>query len=335
MTETPYNKRVERAESGVDVREIPEVVSREVIKDVELASVAMQLAQVHRMTARQERLTLLDTFPTAEWLDGDVDYPTLSGSPSNASGSQRSADSQPKTTTSLTWKKANLAAHELAVMVAIPDNYVDDTGAPLFDEVRPLLATAFAKKIDAAVFNEDDSPFLQGGIINDTIATGNTVQLGTTEDLAADVALLGQRASEQGIDFNSFVTGPGFKWRLPGLRSADGIPIYAPPAAGQPATLYGVPINEVKNGQWDNDLGLLLAGEWDKVRIGIRQDITFALSDSATIFDPATQKVVYSAFQQDGKVLRAVMRIAYVVVNPVRHLGNIYPFYLLQDGSLS
>ncbi len=333
MAEADYAGKIEREQSGTDARELPEVVAREVIQDVVTSSVALSLANVSRMSARQERLTLMESFPEAYWMTGTTDYSVTGGT--NASGSQRAKDSQPKRTTTMTWNSRSLSAEELAVLVAIPDNYVDDTGAPLFSEVRPRISEAMAKKIDAAVLYGSDSPFSEPGIIENIMNYGNLVLLGTTDDLAADVAYLGQQASEEGVDFSSFLTGPGFKWRLPGLRSADGFPIYSPPAAGNPGTLYGLPINEVRNGEWDNELALLVAGEWDKVRIGIRQDVTFSLSDSATIFDPATGRVTYSAFQQDGKVLRAVMRLAYVVVNPVRHLGNVYPFWALQDQSLS
>lgn len=333
MAESDYAGRIEREQSGTDARELPEAVSREVIQDVVTSSVALQLAQVHRMGTRQERLTLMESFPEAYWLTGTVDYPVTGGD--NDSGSQRAKDSQPKRTTTMTWNSKSLAAEELAVLVAIPDSYIDDSGAPLFDEVRPRVAEAMAKKIDAAVLYGTDSPFAEAGIIESIISHGNLVTLGSTNDLASDVALLGQSAAEEGIDFSSFLTGPGFKWRLPGLRSDDGFPIYSPPASGNPGTLYGLPINEVRNGEWDNDLALLVAGEWDKVRIGIRQDITFSLSDSATIYNPETGRVTYSAFQQDGKVLRAVLRVAYVVVNPVRHLGAIYPFWALQDQTLS
>lgn len=337
MAETDYTKRVEREESGTDARELPEAVAREVIQDVQQASVALQLANVSRMSTRQERLTLLESFPTAYWQTGLVDYPALSSGDTvnNASGSQRAKDSQPKKTTKVTWNSKSLAAEELTVLVPIPDAYVDDTGANLFNEIRPLLATEMAKKIDAAILFGDDSPFTEPGIVENAISYGNIVTLGSTVDLAADIALMGEQAGEEGVDLTGFLSGPGFKWKLPGLRSADGFPIYSPPAQGFPGTIYGLPINEVKNSTWDTDLALLLAGEWDKVRIGIRQDITFSISDSATIYDPATQKVTYSAFQQDGKVLRCVMRIAYVVVNPVRHLGNLYPFWILQDQTLS
>jgi HK97 family phage major capsid protein len=333
MAESDYALRIEREQSGTDARELPEAVRREVIQDVQVSSVVLQLANVQRMSTRQERLTLQESFPQAYWLTGTADYPVTGGT--NNSGSQRAKDSQPKRTTAMTWNTRSLAAEELAVLVAIPDNYVDDSGAPLFDEVRPRIAEAMAKKIDAACLYGTDSPFAEPGIVENAIMHGNIVTVGSTEDLAADIALLGELAGEEGVDFTTFIAGPGFKWKLPGLRSKDGLPIYSPPAAGNPGVLYGLPILEVKNGMWDKDLALTLAGEWDKVRIGIRQDITFSLSDSATIYNPETGRITYSAFQQDGKVLRAVMRIAYVVVNPVRHLGNLYPFWVLQDQLLS
>jgi HK97 family phage major capsid protein len=334
MAESSYARRVEREESGTDPRELPERVAREVIKDVEQVSAALQLANVSRMSTRQERLTLLDSFPQAYWQSGTVDYPTLSAQ--NASGSQRAKDSQPKQTTTVTWDSKTLAAEELAVLVPIPDSFIDDTGAPLFDEIRPMVATAFAKKIDDAVLWGVDSPFLQNGVIEGAISNGNIWYQGSTaapaNDLAGDIASMAREASLDGISVNKFLSGPGFDWRLANLRTTQGEPIYQQPTESSPGRIYGRPNIEVTNGTWRDSLAELVTGDWQYARIGIRQDITFSLSDSATIFDPATQKVVYSAFQQDGKVLRAVMRLAFTVVQPLRHLTNArsYPFWVLQ-----
>lgn len=340
MAEADYANRVERAQSGTDARELPEKVAREVIKDVEQASAALSLCRVHRMSTRQEKLTLLDSFPNAYWLNGNVDYPVLGGN--NASGSQRAKDSQPKRTTKVTWNTKSLAAEELAVLVPIPDSYVDDTGAPLFEEIRPMIATAFAKKIDDAVLYGVDSPFVQNGVLEGAISNGNIVTWTSatpgTNDLVGRIAELGLQASQEGVNVNRFVTGPGFDWRLYGLRDSNGALIYTPPSeAGGGGRIFGRPHLEVTNGTWDDGLAVLATGDWEFARVGIRQDITFSLSDSAVIYDPATQKVVYSAFQQDGKVLRAVMRIAYTVVQPLRHLTNskVYPFWVLQNGTLS
>lgn len=339
MAESDYNQRIERAQSGTDARELPEKIAREVIKDAEQASAALQLCNVHRMSTRQEKLTLLDSFPNAYWLSGTVDYPTLGGN--NASGSQRAKDSQPKRTTTVTWNTKSLAAEELAVMIPIPDNYVDDTGAPLFEEVRPMVGTAFAKKIDDAVLWGIDSPFVQNGVLEGAISAGNVVTWTSTtpgtNDLVGRIAELGLQAAEDGIEINKFVTGPGFAWRLYGLRDTTGNLIYTPPSAAGPGTVFGIPSTAVTNGTWENGLAVAATGDWQYARVGIRQDITFSLSDSAVIYDPATQKVVYSAFQQDGKVLRAVMRLAFTVVQPLRHLTNtkVYPFWVLQNGTLS
>lgn len=335
MAESDYAKRVERFQSGTDPRELPEAVAREVIQDVEQVSAALQLCNVTRMSTRQERLTLLDSFPSAFWLNGTVDYPTLGGN--NASGSQRAKDSQPKQTTTVTWNSKTLAAEELAVLVPIPDNYVDDTGAPLFDEIRPMIATAFAKAIDNAVLWGVNSPFLQDGVLEGAISNGNIWYKGATpspaNDLAGDIASMAFEAVQDGITVNKFVSGPGFDWRLTNLRTSTGEPIYTQPSETAPGRIYGRPNIEVTNGTWRDSLALLGCGDWQYARVGIRKDITFSLSDSGTIFDPATQKVVYSAFQQDGKILRAVMRLAFTVVQPLRHLTNQknYPFWVLQN----
>lgn len=328
-----YTNRVERHQSGTDPREMPAVIAREVIKDIEHSSVLLQKAQVRKMSTREEKLTLLSEFPEAEWLSGTVDYPVLSGT--NNSGSQRAKDSQPKKTTKVSWNQKATVAEELAVTVVVPDAFIDDAGAPIFDEIKPLLATAFAKKIDAAGLFGVDTPFVEGGLVESAIATGNIVTKGSGVDIADDLAILGFEAAEEGVDINGFLTGPGFPWRLYRLRDANNQPIYAPPAGAQPATIYGLPTASLDSGVWDNDMALALTGEWDKVYCGIRQDMTFSLSDSGVLYDPATGLVKYSAFQQDGKILRAVMRVAYVVVNPVRHLGNVFPFWVYQDQTLS
>jgi hypothetical protein len=108
----------------------------------------------------------------------------------------------------------------------------------------------------------------------------------------------------------------------------DGQPLLAE-RDGQ-SFLYGESLKEVGNGSWDASQALLLGGEWDKLKIGVRQDITFKLFDQATLTDGNTS-VTYSAVEQDGQVLRAVMRLGYAVPNPVKVLGGQFPFAVLQE----
>jgi hypothetical protein len=108
-----------------------------------------------------------------------------------------------------------------------------------------------------------------------------------------------------------------------GLRaSGSGVPIFNPGAsmsdagAVQNPALYGYPISMVDNGSWDATKAQVLAGDWTKAIIGIRQDMTFKLFTEGVISNDSGQ-VVLNLLQQDAVAMRLVMRLAYATVNPV------------------
>ena len=112
------------------------------------------------------------------------------------------------------------------------------------------------------------------------------------------------------------------------LRDANGQPIYTPSvAAGNPASLYGYPLNEVANGAWDTTKAMLLAADWTKFVVGVRQDITYKVFDQGVISDTAGN-VVYNLMQQDAQAMRVVMRVGFAVANPLTRIaakGSQYP----------
>src|SRR5690606_34706147 len=129
-------------------------------------------------------------------------------------------------------------------------------------EVRPRLAEAFGQAIDLAGLWGIDKPagWSDSAVGDHAVAAENVVLAGQGTDLAKDVADLAVLISEDGFAVNGFVSAPGFRWRLVGLRSQDGIPIYAPPAGDQPGTLYGFPVSELMNGGFPSNEGHLIAG---------------------------------------------------------------------------
>jgi hypothetical protein len=60
----------------------------------------------------------------------------------------------------------------------------------------------------------------------------------------------------------------------------------------------------------------MLAGDFSKAIIGIRQDISFKMFTEGVISDD-TGAVVLNLMQQDAVAMRMVMRLAYATVNPV------------------
>jgi hypothetical protein len=112
---------------------------------------------------------------------------------------------------------------------------------------------------------------------------------------------------------------PGLSWMLAGIRSAQGVPIYQPDMTETPGgKLYGYQMSEIQNGSWQNPTAgaLMLAGDFTKAIIGIRQDISFKMFTEGVISDD-TGKVILNLMQQDAVAMRMVMRLAYATVNPV------------------
>lgn len=310
---------------------IEEPLAAGVIQELPQQSAVLAMAKHIPMATKTQRMAVLDVLPQAYWLSGDADL---------------------KQTTSMAWKNVSLIAEELAVLVPIPDAYVSDTSIDLWNEVRPRITEAFAKAIDGAtLFGVNKPSTWSQAIVPAAIAAGNVqynnlsgtgAATATGGDIPLAVAKLAELVSRDGYaNVDGWASRPGFVWRLIQGRSAgSGEPIYRPNLeqgpGGATGSLYGYDLREVRNGAFDATQADLIIGDWSKAIIGIRQDMTFTMSDSAVIAD-ATGKVIMSAFQSDSKILRCVMRLAFATANPVTALNGTgstrFPFGILAPGT--
>lgn len=314
-----YTDRVERTGTSRTARERVEKVHAEVIKEAVETSVALQVGRVAPMTQYQERIKVLSAFAGAYWLNG---------------ANQAEKDSAKKQTTKIEWDNVYLTPEEIAVMVAVPDAWMADSDIA-WEEIKDELKRAFAKAIDLAIFfgvSEFGAlPATFGnGIVPDAIAAGNVIAVGSqpapNDDLYGTVLALGKLLASQGYNTTGFLADPVFSWTMQEQRDGYGRPLYQPSLTDDlPGKVLGRTYREVINGAWDSDEALLVGGEWDKLRIGVRQDMTFDLFDQGVITD-ADGAVIYNTMQQDGKVLRAVMRLGYATPNPLKVLGGEFPF---------
>lgn len=310
-----YSEVITR-DSSNDPLEIPEEVSSQIIQDLPRSSAVMAVSRRVTMGARKYRQPVLDVLPDAYWVSGDTGL---------------------KQTTSMDWTNVILTAEPIAALVVIPDEYLDDSAVPIWSQVRPRLVSAIGRKIDQATLwgTEKPATWTSSPIATAATAAGNVVVGGANPDLAADVARMGRQLASDGFPLNGFVASPGFHWRLVGMRSVQGAPIYAPVAGDQPATLFGYNMAEVLNGSWANNSALLIGGDWEKSIVGVRQDITFQIFDQAIISD-GSGNVVFNSMQQDSKIMRVVARIAWAVAVPETQLASnasSYPFSILTPGA--
>jgi len=300
---------------------VPEPLSNDIIQELPTSSAVLGMARTVPMATRTQRLPVLDVLPVAYFVSGDSGL---------------------KQTTSMEWVNVNLVVEELAAIVPIPDAYLADTAIPLWDEVRPRMVEALGRAIDAAcLFGVGKPSTWSNAIIPQAIAVGNTVT-DTNSDIPLSVATLAEKISLDGYtNLNGWLIRPGFKWRLLRVRSsgATQLPIYEPDLQdGRGGSLYGYPLQEVRNGAWDPTVADMLVGDWSKAIVGMRQDITFKMFDQGIISDD-TGKVIWNSMQQDGQAMRVVMRLAFATANPVTPLntnsGTRYPFGCLTTGSAS
>ncbi len=294
-----FDKSISRDSAGKAL--IPDSYVNSVLQEATHSSVVLQRAKNVRLSSKKTTQPVLATLPDAYWLQGDTSL---------------------KQTSDVTWKDLTITAEELAVIVPIPDAVLADANINLWDNIKPLLAQAIGKKIDqAALFGVDKPTSWPEGVVASATAAGNVVQLAAGKDMGVAVAELGEKLAGQGYAINGFASAPGLQWKLVGLRDQQGTPIYTTGLAGStPTGLYGYPLNECLNGSWNATAAQLLAADWSKCVVGIRQDITYEIFREGVVSDESG-KVIVNLMQQDMKAMRVVMRVGFQVAAPATSLA--------------
>lgn len=312
-----YNTIITRNDADVL---IPIEQSNEIIANIPQRSKLLQLMRkLPNMSAKQRTLPVLNSLPTAYFLNGDTDK---------------------KQTTKLEWSKSVITAEELAVIVPVPEAVLDDISDNNYDlwgEVRPQIEEAFGVAIDSAIaFGTNKPSSWPTALVPAAIAAGNSIPLGTNEDVAGDI--IGEngimaKVEEDGYRVTGFFADTSMEAKLRNLRNKNNDLLYiASLASNTPSTLIGRAVEYDNQGIFDPETALMLAGDFTKAVYSIRQDLTFKVLDQAVITD-ANNNIVYNLAQQDMVALRCVMRLGFQVANPVNRKNDSattrYPFAVL------
>lgn len=314
---------------------IPEEMSAEIMQHLPEGSAVMKLGRrLPNMASGVRRMPVLSSLPLAYFADEAVEYPST-------------GYDNLKKLSKAEWEKKYLNAEEIAVILPIPEAVLDDSQYDIWGELRPHLVEAFGALFDTAVLYGTGAPATwPDGIVPDAVAAGNSLALGDVGDLWDDIMGvdgedLGLIAlvEEDGYFPNGFIGAVQARGMLRGLRAAsgEGAPLFRQAMIGAgPATSYtldGSPIYFPLNGSVDPAESLLICGDWSKLVWALRKDITYKVLDQAVIQDPDSGNIIYNLAQQDMVALRATMRIAWNVPNPINRTNTNnstrYPFSVL------
>ena len=294
--------------SRTDVASLIETqVASEIFEGVVKDSKALQLfRRLPNMTSDKTKLRILDSLPLAYFVD-------------------ESTNNGRKQTTKMAWDNKFINAEELAVIIPIKENVLNDTSIDIWAEVRPRIVEAMAKKIDNAIFFGVDKPTgWRAGLVPSVITAGATVTE-TNKGLYSDINDTMVKVEESGYDVTGLLGGVGLKGKFRMMTDTTGQPLNTT-EIGSLSRVF------MDNGVWDKTKATLIAGDFSQAVYAIRQDITYKLLDQAVIQDPTDGSIVYNLAQEDMVALRVVMRLGWEIPNPVNienQTASRFPFAAL------
>ena len=287
-------------------------VANEIFEGVVKESKALSMfRRLPNMTSDKTKLRVLDSLPIAYFVD-------------------ESTNNGRKNLTKMAWDKKYINAAELAVIVPIKENVLNDTSIDIWSEVKPRIVEAFGKKIDNAIFNGTDKPAdWRAGLIPSIVTAGAEVTEG--DNLYSDINDVMTKVEESGYNVTGLLGGVGLKGKFRMLTDTTGQPIKG-------TEIDSLPKAFLDNGAWDKTKSILIAGDFSQAVYAIRQDVTYKVLTEAVIQDPSSGDILYNLAQDDMVALRVVMRLGWEIPNPVNALNETtkrFPFANLKPKAVA
>ena len=274
---------------------------------------------------------VLSAFPTRNMGTKTINEPVMLTKPhAGWVGESATEPEGVKPTAQVTWGNKQLVAEELAVIIPVHENVLDDATEDLLMDITKAGAEAIANALDAAVIFGTNKPasWVSLDLAASAAAGGNTFTVGDAvdgEDISGSILLAADKLSDR-YEPTTLLGKRGLRFKLANQRDADGQPVFqatlnvAPgSAAGLVHGLDAYWVNgTVDNGSgtevpvWDPAEATAVIADRDRVRIGVRQDITVKFLDQATVGG-------INLAERDMVALRFKARFAYALGDNVAY----------------
>lgn len=271
-------------------------ISREIIQGVTEQSTAFKLfKRLPNMTTDMKVMPVLEALPDAQWVDEEV-------------------ENGRKSITRMAWDKKFIRPCELAVIVPIKENLLNDATYDLWGQIRPRVIEAFYKRVDEAIFVGVNKPKnFRADILTTIKNVGAEVEQASGQTLYSAINDAMVLVEESGYEVNRFLGGPDIKGKFRMMLDSNGQPVTG-------TEIGSIPREVMKNGAWDKSLSQMIVGDFTQAVYAIRQDITVKLLTEAVIQDEEGN-IIYNLAQQDMVALRFVMRFGWEIPNPINALA--------------
>jgi HK97 family phage major capsid protein len=293
---------------------LPEDVVADLIEGATEQSAAMQLFRTIPLGGTVTRMPVMQALPIAYFVNGDTGL---------------------KQTTEASWASKYLNVEEIAAILPVPDNVVDDLSFNIFDSLRPFLEEAVALTLDDAIFFGTNKPASWPAAIGPGAAAATQAvtmnSAATAGGVFEDTNKALEMVESDGFDPKSWVFPRNFRAKLRRARNSQGDQLQDFSSIN---TIWDLPVEYALPGRWPTGTGSIagFVGDWSEAILGLRQDVQYKILDQAVLQDN-TGAIIYNLAQQDMTALRLTFRAAFQVSNRVTrdntNEATRYPFATL------
>jgi len=278
---------------------IQEEYSNELLAAARTSSAVLSALRTVDMGTKTTNLPVLATLPEAGWVSESA-----------------TADEGKKPTAQVTWANKQLVAEELAVIIPIHENAIDDATTDVLDSLTAEGGAAIGRALDAAVIFGTDKPasWTSPDLLAAAVAASQTTTVSGSndeDDLAGSIFQAAGFVDEAGWEPDTILAPRGLRYRLANLRASDGTPIFLPSLSSMPGAvdnIAGLSAAWVAGLVWDRDEAEAIVLDSQRAIIGVRQDITVKFLTEATVGG-------INLAERDMVALRFKARYAYVLGN--------------------
>lgn len=268
---------------------VPTEKAEEIIKAVARGSSILRLSKVEQMKSETKKFPVMVDGPGAYWV----------------------GETERIKTSKAQWIFPEMIAKKMAIIIPVTKEKMNDTTIDVFGEMTPAIAEAFYKAIDAAALFGTDSPWAKN-IYKSATDVGNVVVRGTNKTLDLDVSDAMAGIEEDG-DVNGFAAYNGVKNDLRKLRDSNGNQLYADGVNQK--EFYSNPIEFVRKGAWDKEKAIIVAADWSKSLVGIREGIEYEILREATLQNVTMNDgKPLSLAENDMIGIKATMRLGFLPI---------------------
>ena len=273
---------------------IPITLSDDIITEIKHGSAYMRLAKAQPISKPETQFTHMSGVG-AYWVDEG----------------ERIKTSKP------TWLKVVLRTKKLGVIIPTTKENLRYSVTNFFQLMRPEVAEAFHKKIDAAAFANIDNPFAWS-VLGSATAAGASHLITETTNKYNDINDAMGAVEDGDFDPNGIASLRMQKRKYRGTKDDNGLPIFNEATAGAPDEVLGLPAAFLPNQSFAGSTIAEAVADWNEAYYGILQGIEYEILTEATLTTVEASDapgVPLSLAERDMVALKATMEVGIMITN--------------------